>query len=448
MTGPELVVSADWSADEQKRWMVRAVRMGPDYVVHPPEPVGDVSTLIGRLAADAGKEGRVLIGVDFPIGFPIQYARGAAIGHFRAHLRQLGHGPWEHFFSISNEPTWQRPFFPLPTSVPGQYRQILASALGARALDELKRRCDRPTRHRGPAECLFFTMGAKQVGAGAIVGWRDLIKPALDDIKLWPFDGRLAELLQSPGTTIAEIYPAEAYTHCGIQIGSGTGRSKLSRANRRAVVGHWLTEGLGEGVVLTAAARSWVEWGFVADDDFDAMVGLVSMLHVVMGRRAADAPGDPAIRQVEGWILGQVEDPSHRVGAQPASLRARGARPDPRLPVPVSRVLGSPGHEPDSASVQVRVTHGVLSQVSRAGLSQAQIAVRGLPPGTVQSPVLVTLRVDDRRYDLVVGDTNACWRSHQGQDTRGYFDELYGKLTKRPHNWIPAHIVGGNIRRS
>ena len=79
-------------------------------------------------------------------------------------------------------------------------------------------------RHGRPRECLFFTLGGAQVGAGAIVGWRDVIQPALSEVKLWPFDGDLVTLLATPGVTVAEIYPAEAYSHLGVSIGTGTGK--------------------------------------------------------------------------------------------------------------------------------------------------------------------------------------------------------------------------------
>ena len=47
---PNLVIAADWSTDGKKRWMVRAERVDPSaYVVYPPEPVGDLTTLISRL---------------------------------------------------------------------------------------------------------------------------------------------------------------------------------------------------------------------------------------------------------------------------------------------------------------------------------------------------------------------------------------------------------------
>jgi len=42
-----------------------------------------------------------------------------------------------------------------------------------------------------------------------------------------------------------------------------------------------------------------------AEDPFDAMLGLLSMIEVVLGFRSEGAPVDEDVRKVEGWILGQ-----------------------------------------------------------------------------------------------------------------------------------------------
>lgn len=43
----------------------------------------------------------------------------------------------------------------------------------------------------------------------------------------------------------------------------------------------------------------------VGEDQFDAVVGLLGMLAVVLGIRAEGAPKDGAVSSVEGWIFGQ-----------------------------------------------------------------------------------------------------------------------------------------------
>lgn len=304
---PRLVISADWSTSEKKRWMCRAERQGRGpYIVYPPEPVGDHRSLFGRLAGQVDSTDAVLIGFDFPIGLPAKYAAKAKVTDFRKALPQFGMGRWREFYTISDEPSLLRPFFPKPTQQNGNYKTQLTAGLGFKSLADLRRRCDVKTESRGAAECLFYTLGGQQVGAGAIIGWRDMIAPASQTVSIWPFDGTLAELLVRPGITLAEIYPGEAYAHVGIRIGRGSGRKKTSRIDRKAVSGALLRADKTGQIKISDAARSWIEWGFLYEDDFDAMVGLLSMLLVVTGQRCADVPGADEVRNIEGWILGQA----------------------------------------------------------------------------------------------------------------------------------------------
>lgn len=304
---PDVVVAADWSTVETKRWMVRGERVGDGYVVYPPEPVGDHKTLIARLRRPLPENHSLLIGFDFPIGLPVGYAQTASVTSFRTFLGELvGRGEWERFYEISDSPSLHQPFFPLPKQQSGNFRAQLAQALGFADLSVLRRSCERKTATRKSAECLFFTLGGAQVGAGAIVGWRDVIQPALAEVKLWPFDGELLTLTATPGVTVAEIYPAEAYSHLGVSIGSGTGSTKTSRKSRQRATSHWLVDFDAGPIRLSDAARSWVEWGFLSEDDFDAMAGLLSMLLIVIMQRSCEAPSTSDVRQIEGWILGQT----------------------------------------------------------------------------------------------------------------------------------------------
>lgn len=56
--------------------------------------------------------------------------------------------------------------------------------------------------------------GAKQVGKTAIIGWRDVLAPALRNIgpvSLWPFDGPLPSLFVPGKVVVAEPCPTECY---------------------------------------------------------------------------------------------------------------------------------------------------------------------------------------------------------------------------------------------
>lgn len=304
---PELILSADWSTSPAKRRMALASRL-PDgrYLVGAPEAVGPLETLLTRLERRAGPGASILIGLDHPIGVPLAWARQVGVTAFQPLLAQLGQGEWAAFFEVSDHPTLRQPFYPRPSQVKGATsRAHLAQALGAAHPRELLRRCERPTPTRKAAECLFFTLGGAQVGRAAISGWRELLQPALYRLRLWPFDGPLATLLAQPGVTVAEIYPAEAYGQLGVSIGSRHRTSKRHRAHRQAACAGWLTEGLAAGIALTNEARAAIASGFASEDDFDAMAGLLGMLLVVLGHRAAGEPADAEVRSVEGWILGQ-----------------------------------------------------------------------------------------------------------------------------------------------
>lgn len=308
---PELVVSADWSKEGKKRWMTRA-ELGLDgtaYHVYSPEPVGDVDTLIARLAGQLPPRGTLMLGFDFPIGLPRAYAEKAGLlaAGFRQALGLFGQQePWQSFYDVSANPEVCRPFYPPPTQVKGQVTKAThREALGVREDWKLLRLCERRTATRSAAECMFFTLGGKQVGQAMIQGWRGVLAPSLHRFRLWPFDGDLARLLAEPGVVVVELYPGEAYSHLGLANGLGQGLSKRRRDNRRAV-SHALLAQRTEDVKFTDALVSWADWGFFDEDDFDATVGLLSMLQVVTGRRQSNIPDDPAVHNIEGWILGQT----------------------------------------------------------------------------------------------------------------------------------------------
>jgi hypothetical protein len=80
------------------------------------------------------------------------------------------------------------------------------NALEVSAIDDLRRECEKKQAGRRAACPLFWTLGASQVGKGAIVGWRDVLAPALREggVVLWPFDGRLPDLIKAGRIIIAE----------------------------------------------------------------------------------------------------------------------------------------------------------------------------------------------------------------------------------------------------
>jgi hypothetical protein len=314
---PAVVAHADWSVDPRKRWVARAVHEGKGrYHTHAPEPVGELSAFLERLRRDASRDGAVFLGFDFPLGLPRAYARRAGITGFRRAFAELGQGAWHAFFRVAERPeeiALSRPFYPLKARPRGAAsRRHLPAGLGLDGWQDLMRACDPGHSGRGAACALFWTLGPQQVGKAAIVGWRDLLIPALRtglDLAIWPFDGDLEELLAERDAVVAETYPAELYAHLGLR-GSGAALHKRRQAARAAHGPRLLARIHGLGATADPALAHALADGFGpapdGEDPFDSAVGMIGMVNVVRGGRPASVPEDPAVRAIEGWILGQA----------------------------------------------------------------------------------------------------------------------------------------------
>jgi hypothetical protein len=290
---PERIVHADWGTAPSKRWAAEATLRGEHYFVSAPAIVVDP-------VAEAVRAGRsTLVGFDFPIGVPASYARKASLESFVDLLPSLGIGDWRDFFEPAATPEeilLRRPFYPRRPG--GTSHRHLLDALGFASMNELRRTCELPHDGRGAAEVLFWTLGPKQVGRAAIAGWRDVLIPHLANIRLWPFAGRLDDLLANDGTVVCETYPSEFYGHFGLP--------RAKTAASRAAASLALVRAASElEVELDGAARAEIDRGFANDDAYDAFVGLLGMINVASGRRDAAPDLPDALVSVEGWILGR-----------------------------------------------------------------------------------------------------------------------------------------------
>lgn len=307
---PRLVVHADWGSSPAKRRMARAV-LGEDgiYAAFAPESVGELHSYLETLLRQAGG-GAVVVGFDFPIGVPCAYAANCCIYNFVHVLPQLGANEWAYFYRLAELPqeiaVW-RPFYPYR---PGNAKQKhLTDRLCVDSIDQLLRHCERARPGRPAASPLFWTLGAKQVGRAAISGWRDVLGPALrsreSDLAIWPFDGALTELIRPGRVVVAETYPAEFYTHFGIQLKSKGLQAERARAALALL--EWAAQhGLRVDPKLEVMIRDGFGTANGGDDLFDAVIGLFGMLNVILGLRSEGFPPH-RVRMTEGWILGQVE---------------------------------------------------------------------------------------------------------------------------------------------
>lgn len=313
---PSLVAHADWGTAATKRWMTCAIRAGDRYVVGPPEPVGDTHTLLRRLRS-MGLGGPVIIGFDFPIGVATSYARQAGVDDFLAWLPRLGAEEWHRFYDVAERPeeiSTRRPFYPFRPG--GTSQSHLLDALGMNTADDIRRQCELHHPDRPAASPLFWTLGAQQVGKAAISGWREVLGPGLQDpelsVAIWPFSGRLREVLKPGHLVIVETYPAEFYHHLGVVWTSGRPgqksgkRSQIDRAANAPPLLAWAD---ATRVDLHLAMQDAIRNGFgtsaSGEDRFDATIGLFGMLNVLLGHRRIDEPKSEEIRGIEGWIFGQ-----------------------------------------------------------------------------------------------------------------------------------------------
>jgi hypothetical protein len=282
--------------------------VGETWHLGPPRPVGAVDTLFDRLRSEA-RGGPIALGADLPIGLPRAYAAQRPERDFREFLARTR--DWPDFWRVCatlDELRPERPFYPA-RGIKGMTRAAHAAALDLGGPSGLSRACDRATAERPAGAPLFWTLGANQTGKAAITAWRDMLLPALDRVRLWPFDGPFRALLAPDTVAIAETYPAEAMRHLAIP----TKGSKRRQSDRAAVAEPLMDTMDRLRVVPDAATITAVCDGFGTDaageDRFDSVLGLLCAIGVLNGERPDTAPPDPWLTTWEGWVLGQTALP-------------------------------------------------------------------------------------------------------------------------------------------
>jgi hypothetical protein len=290
---PAEILAIDWGSTPAKRQMCRAVLDGGRYVVSPPRPVNDVAAL--------GLGPGTLAAFDCPIGVSREYAALAGLGAFRAALQTFGTGRFQRFYEPAHRAAdiaTERPFYPA-RGVKGTTRDDLRKVLGAAAF--APRVCDRLA-GAGP---IFWLVGPRQVGRSAACIWRELITPRLEGVALWPFDGRLADLLAAGRPVIAEMYPAFLLRTLGLTV------ARKSDPAARAACGRALLRRVGGDARLDLdAVRSRLRGGFGAarsgEDPFDATIACIALARLLLDGAVPEPPD--AARALEGWILGLPSD--------------------------------------------------------------------------------------------------------------------------------------------
>ena len=302
----DVILHADWSINPNKRWVAMAERRQSGWEI---SSLAIAPCNLTAKLLEAARDKRVLAGFDFPNGVPAKWANKVKLGSFPSFLDQLSKDPDPAFFKVAgsqNEISPERPFYPA-TAKAGVKQEHLYQRLGFQSFNELRRKCEARTDNRKHACPLFWTLGANQVGKGAISGWREVVIPCVKaGARLWPFDGELGSE-NSTGLTIAETYPAEMYGWLGIKFqGKGGKRSQAKRREFIQTIRAYMEK---RSISLSPDVSAQLQDGFGAaadgEDRFDAFCGACGMIEIANGCRAAGAPPDPDIRNFEGWILGQ-----------------------------------------------------------------------------------------------------------------------------------------------
>jgi hypothetical protein len=305
-----IAAHSDWSVDPRKRWVTIGRRVEDYWVLDAPQPTGDVSRIIDRLAARAKQEA-VVFGIDCPIGLPAAYAAQiSGFEGFPAFLRSKT--PNDQFFEVAREigdVSLARPFFPKGNLSGAGFKLALAQKLNLPDVLAMSRVVDRKTANRPAAGQMFWTLGANQCGKAALAAWRDLLLPAFAaaQVKLWPFEGSLGSLAVPGQVVVAETYPAEALRQVVLKLGG----SKRSQAARRGLGGGILTVLKRLNIQPSAALAGVIEDGFggkaTGEDAFDSLIGALGVINVLEGHRP-DVPPCP-VDMWEGWVLGQTDLP-------------------------------------------------------------------------------------------------------------------------------------------
>jgi hypothetical protein len=284
--------------------------------------------------------GSVLCAFDVPLGVPKGYLAAFAKSskrqaiHFLQFLRESAKLP-EFFRSVQRAQEWsiQRPFF----SVPGGDGALNAFRNQARKLgiDELDRQIDKVT----GAKPVFVTSGIPgSVGSAAIALWCELI-PLLSKerpFRVWPFEGKLPELLAAGAVIVGEIYPGATYAAA---LAEAIPSPRIRVAKTRI--------GVRRTALRTLEAMPWVknlgikldnlEHAEQSEDDFDACLTAAGLLRCVLQGLPLDAIQDH-VAMAEGGMLGAG---TIDFSQAPRVFRGDGVQPKPRpiqrTPVPAER---------------------------------------------------------------------------------------------------------------
>ena len=295
---PPVFLSADWGKRPRKRAVYSARPDGGWTIQREAPPKGGWS--LGALVRTAielreGSSLPIVIAIDAVIGLPTAYGRMTGAAGYRDALGWLeSTGGLDEIARTPADWTPARPFFRVLPGVGGLNGFI--DAAGGR--NASKRLIELQT----GAKPVFAVSGIPgTVGSGSRALWKELAEFGSEQIKVWPFDGSVSELLSTANIVLAESYPRVAYA---------TALSPSLPAPVRAIA---KTRGDARIAALDELVQAeWIgdydidlrdlEAAKANEDDFDALFAAASFARLV-------AAGLPLSHELvdpiwEGGILG------------------------------------------------------------------------------------------------------------------------------------------------
>jgi hypothetical protein len=132
-----------------------------------------------------------------------------------------------------------------------------------------------------------------------------------EKVEIWPFSGRLCDLLGPSRLVIVETYPAECYGRIGVAFPRsrpGQKSGKRLQRDRSSQAGALIDWAARRQVRLDPELQAQLGDGFgpaaSGEDRFDALAGLLGMLDLLLSIRLDFEPQGARLRDIEGWIFG------------------------------------------------------------------------------------------------------------------------------------------------
>lgn len=354
--------------------------------------------LLKEVFTELGSASTALMGLNMPIGMPAAYAKAAGIPSFRGILADLGKAVgWENFYTPTDKPELRQPF--CPSTLGATFKKTVAiRAFALQEEGDLYRRCERKTAKRYQAKSIFDLTFPSETGRSALMGWPDLLMELSRSAQLWPFDGKLTELLARPGFTVAEVYPDEAIAQLNLRFAPDGERNKRSLHDRQDVVPLLLEMSESSGISISRELRDAALSGLNSQCEFEVFSCLIAAVRALRQQTTSEAPESKDCLEIEGWILGQSHELYKPLEAPRAFVQQRSRPTSRRTPFFVQLISWGPrkGRKTIEFAYPTRPNLGAINVICGLNNSGKSFLLEQLHRVLKRKPNRRVLRVEPR----------------------------------------------------